>query len=197
MSANSEQELLDEALGALRTVYNQEPSPRIESFLAARMRTNRRRKSTRLWGTIALVCTALILLVWFGTQRVGRPPHTAPITAGYQTQLGSPPVESGTRPVVAEHVAVARPPDRLASQQRRTPAHPKEDDVPISALFIAVPYAEPVAPFEQIDIYRVQLPRATLGLYGVPAPAGDFESRITADVAVGSDGLVRAVRFVP
>jgi hypothetical protein len=197
MSANSEQDRLDEALGVLRTAYNQEPSPRIESFLAARMRTNRRRKTTRLFGAIAFVCTALILLVWFGTHRIGRPSHPAPITAGYQIQVGSPPAESGTRPVGAEHVAVAQRADRVASQERRPPARPKGDDVPVSALFIAVPYAEPVAPFEQIDIYRVQLPRATLGIYGVPAAAGDLESRVTADVAVGSDGLVRAVRFVP
>lgn len=197
MSADSEQDFLDEALGALRTVYNQEAPPRIEYFLAARMRANRRRKAIPLFGTLALVCAALILLIWFGTQRIARAPYTAPITSGYQTQLGSPPVQSGTSPAGAEHVAVARRLDRPAPQRPRTPAHPKEDDESVSAPFIAIPYAEPVAPFEQIDIYRVQLPRATLGLYGVPARAGDLESRVTADVAVGSDGVVRAVRFVP
>lgn len=197
MSANSEQDLLDEALRALRTVYNHEAPPRIESFLAARMRTNRCRKANRLWGAAAFVCTALMLLIWFGTQRIGQRPHTAPITSGYQIQVGSPPVEPGTRPAGAEHVAVARRRDRLAPPQRRTLAHPKEDDESISAPFIAIPYAEPVAPFEQIDIYRVQLPRATLALYGVPARAEDLESQVTADVAVGSNGVVRAVRFIP
>lgn len=197
MSADSEQSFLDEALGALRTVYNQEAPPRIESFLAARMGTNRRRKATRLWGAICLVCTALILLIWFGRQPVGRPPHAPQVTSGYQTQLGSLPMGSGTRPVGSERIAAAHRPDTLTSRKRRTPAHPKEDEVSMSAPFMAIPYAEPVAPFEQIDIYRVQLPRATLGLYGVPAPAGDLEFRVTADVAVGSDGVVRAVRFVP
>jgi hypothetical protein len=72
--------------------------------------------------------------------------------------------------------------------------------------FFLIPYSEPLAPSEQIDVYRVELPRVALAHYGWPMPAAIpnsagpnslvMESPVTAELAVGSDGLVRAIRFV-
>lgn len=62
--------------------------------------------------------------------------------------------------------------------------------------FLAIPYAEPLAPSEQVDVYRVQMPGATLAHYGFPVRAGSVDSPVIADVAVGSDGVVRALRVV-
>jgi hypothetical protein len=195
MSLNSEHGLLDEAIAALRTVYTEEPPPRIELFLAARMRTYRGRKATRFWALTA-ASAALILSTWLATRPIGQHRNNAPISSAHETQAASAAPQSVTHPVDAEHVRVTRRPKTLARQNGQPPGNLNREDVSVPPPFVAIPYAEPLVPFEQLDIYRVQLPRSTLGVYGVPARAGDLASPVTADVAVGSDGIVRAVRFV-
>ncbi len=196
MSLNSEHDLGNDALAALRSAYTEEPPPRIESFLTARLQMERRRKAIRLWRTVAAASAAAMLLTWLATRPIEERHRTPPITSARQTQVASPAPEGATHPLSTAHLAVARRPERVARQKRQRPAHPEHDNAAVSEPFIAVPYTEPLAPSEQLDIYRVQLPRVTLSLYGLPARAGDLEAPVTADVAVGSNGVVRAVRFV-
>jgi hypothetical protein len=197
MSLHSEHDSVNEALAALRSLYTEEPPPHVESFLTVRLRSERRRKAIRLWRTVAAVsAAAAMLLTWLGTRPVEERRRIPPRTSAYQTPLASPAKEFVTQPVGASHVAVARRPERLARHKRQRPADPNQEDASIVAPFFAIPYTESLAPSEQVDIYRVQLPRTTLSLYGVPTRAGDLEVSVTADVAVGSDGIVRAVRFV-
>lgn len=196
MSMNSERNPLDDALAALRSEYTEEPPSRIESFLTVRLRVERRRKAIRLWRTAAAASAAAMLLIWLGTRPRQERHQVPPVTSARQTQLASPVPESVTQPVSAERIAVAPRPERVARQKRERSAHPEHKNAALPALFIAVPYTEPLAPSEQLDIYRVQLPRVTMSLYGLAARTGDLEAPVTADVAVGSDGVVRAVRFV-
>jgi hypothetical protein len=196
MSLNSEHDPLNEALGALREVYTEEPPARIQSFLTARLGMERRRKAIRLWRTVAALSAALLLVAWFAARPVEKRRDTAPIASAPQTQVTPPAPAPVTRPAEVGRVAVARRPERVARQKRQRPADPERENAALSAPFIAVPYTEPLAPSEQLDIYRVQLPRVTLSLYGLPSRTGELEAPVTADVAVGSDGVVRAVRFV-
>jgi len=196
MSLHRKHDPLDNTLAALRSVYTEEPPPHIESLLKARMHMERRRKANRLWTAVAAVSAAAMLLTWLATRPLEERRRIAPITSAYQKPLASPAQESVANPVGVEHVAVARRPERPARRERQRPADPNREDASALAPFVAIPYTEPLAPSERLDIYRVQLPRRTLTLYGVPARAGDLEAPVTADVAVGSDGVVRAVRFV-
>jgi hypothetical protein len=45
-------------------------------------------------------------------------------------------------------------------------------------------------------VLRVQLPRTALVMFGLPANQTRPEARVTADVVLGEDGGLRAVRFV-
>jgi hypothetical protein len=63
--------------------------------------------------------------------------------------------------------------------------------------FFPLPYSDVPAP----DGYmvRMQVPRSALNSFGVAGfgTPGDTSPTVLADVLVGSDGLARAVRFVP
>src|SRR4051812_37629107 len=170
MSLNSERDPLKDALAALRSGYNnEEPPARIESFLTARLRVERRRKAIRRWRTVAAASAAAMLLTWLATRPGEERRPIPPIASARQTQVAAPAPESVTQPLGAEHVAVVRRPERFARQKRQRPADPEHENVAAPAPFIAIPYPEPLAPSEQLDIYRVQLPRVTLSLYGIPA----------------------------
>jgi hypothetical protein len=104
-------------------------------------------------------------------------------------------------PPLSEPVLRAEPVQPLQAYVKHTPkkrsARPRpEPAVTAVPEFVAIPYAEPLWPSEQIDIYRVELPRATLAHFGLPMRAGTLDSTVTADVAVGTDGVARAIRFV-
>jgi hypothetical protein len=196
MSLNSKDPQLDEALAVLRKAYTQEPPAHVESFLMAHMNGERRRKAMRIWRAAAAFAAALTLLAWLTTRHNAPGPETAPITSGYETRAASPPPEEVAPPVRTAQVTATRQPKRVAAQRRQVHAGTTPEDPSMPDPFLAIPYTEPLLPFEQLDIYRVQLPRATLNVYGFPARAGGPESPVTAEVAVGSDGVVRAVRLV-
>ncbi|MBI4877495.1 MAG: hypothetical protein HY822_22935 [Acidobacteria bacterium] len=61
--------------------------------------------------------------------------------------------------------------------------------------FIPVAYGEPFRPEEGVRIVRVRMPRAALTTFGLPVNQDRLDERIQADVLLGEDNLVRAVRF--
>src|SRR5205807_4666906 len=142
--------------------YTEEPPPRIESFLTGRLHAERRRNRIRLWWTVAAASAAAMLLTWLATRPVEERRRIPPVTSAYQKPLSSPAPESVTQPLGTEHVAVARRPERPARHNRQRHADPNREDASTLAPFVAIPYTEPLAPSERIDIYRVQLPRTTL-----------------------------------
>ena len=149
----------------------------------------------RIWSAMALAAT-LAFVVLFAARR-----SAAPLRAPMPTIARAPrevPVPAGITTVEHRVQPSGIPTGQLHSKRPTQKQRPVETDVDSLAAtpFLAVPYAEPLAPSEQLDVYRVQLPRASLTLYGLPARAGSLDSPVTADVAVGSDGVVRAVRFV-
>ena len=61
--------------------------------------------------------------------------------------------------------------------------------------FIPVVYGEPFRPEDGGRIVRVRMPRTTLASFGLPVNQDRLDERIQADVLLGEDNLVRAVRF--
>ena len=145
------------------------------------------------------VAAALTLIVSFAARRrAALAPQPVYAIAAVRRDVPVAPVPAavpGTgHPAEAVPVAVQRL-HRKPRMPRRSPAETGADAV-IATPFVAIPYVEPVAPSDQLDVYSVQLPRASLIVYGVPVRAGSLDSPVLADIAVGSNGVVRAVRFV-
>jgi hypothetical protein len=95
-------------------------------------------------------------------------------------------------PVGALPVNVAgssRPPETRAASTGRSSTPPAD------AAFIAWPGAAPLPAFESGELMRVELPASVAVSLGL-APHGRA-SRVRADVLVGQDGYVRAVRLAP
>ena len=66
-----------------------------------------------------------------------------------------------------------------------------------SGEFIPVPNADRFASAdEQMDLVRVEVPRAAMIAFGIPISAENANEPIEADVLLGPDGLARAVRLV-
>ena len=62
--------------------------------------------------------------------------------------------------------------------------------------FIPLPNAARLAPSEDVNLVRVEVPRSTMIALGYPVAADRAAELVQADVVLGSDGLARAVRFL-
>lgn len=62
--------------------------------------------------------------------------------------------------------------------------------------FVPIPYLAPPAPYERIEVVRMELPVAALIAAGLTVRTTDPGGRVEADVLVGQDGRARAVRLV-
>ena len=67
---------------------------------------------------------------------------------------------------------------------------------PETAEFMAVPYSEPLSPYERREVVRVNVPVSALAAWGMRVVNDDPYRRVNADVVLGEDGLARAVRLV-
>ena len=65
-----------------------------------------------------------------------------------------------------------------------------------SGEFIPLPNAARLAPNEDVNLVRVEVPRSTMIALGYPVAADRAAELVQADVVLGSDGLARAVRFL-
>jgi hypothetical protein len=62
--------------------------------------------------------------------------------------------------------------------------------------FVPIPYLAPPAPYERIEVVRVELPVAALIAAGLSVRTADPGARVEAEVLVGQDGRARAVRLI-
>jgi hypothetical protein len=76
------------------------------------------------------------------------------------------------------------------------PADAGETEVAGTEDFITLPNAEQIGADEEVNIVRVELPRSSMIAIGYPLSDGEASGQVEADVAIGPDGLARAVRVV-
>lgn len=62
--------------------------------------------------------------------------------------------------------------------------------------FIALPNAATLAPNEEVNLVRLEVPRSAMMAVGLTVNEERALERVQADVMLGSDGLPRAVRFL-
>lgn len=215
------QRLLGNALHSLRSRTGQrEAGPAVEGAVLQAFRTQGfapavviapEHSAPTLWrlsrvfeiGAYAAVAAALIVGVFLGA-RILRDKQVAPTQARIQSASVSAPATSGTsvtaadrRPAIAstdtaEKVArsaalnVTQPGSKQTSP--RSEATAKSSD---NAGFIALMLCDPLICSGDEQVIRMELPAsATTSADGTAAPS------VIADVVVGDDGLVRAMRIV-
>lgn len=177
-----------EAIGEFRQQYSEQPPEHLEIALRARFQQRRQRQRARWWGVCAMAATAVVLIVWM----ISPPRHQSGVKRP-ASAVQHPPEQIAT--VREEPVRPKSPLVRRAVKPHRAAVVP-EENVDMGTEFVAIPYAEPLSPSEQVDVYRVELPRVTLAHFGLPMRPGALDSTVKADLAVGSDGVARAIRFV-
>lgn len=195
----SGQQLLDRAFEALRSECAEEPPLWLEASLRAqfRRRQMRQRSHRHLVQAglgIAAACVIALLCI-AATQRL-RPQKpeqaSAKIAKPAYVTTQSPSTAAAARTSANRLIARTAKPSRPAKQARLRPVQPVE----ASAGFISIPYTEPLNRWQQIDVYRVEMPRATIAQFGLPLTPNAINATVTADLMVGQDGVVRAIRFV-
>src|SRR5262249_35663921 len=72
-------------------------------------------------------------------------------------------------------------------------ARPQEE---VTTQFLPLDDTLHLAPLENGQVLRVQVPRAPLVRFGLPVNQERMMERIPADVVFGQDGIARAIRFV-
>jgi hypothetical protein len=188
-----DEEQVRQALAALRrSMEPVQAPPELEARLLAAYRRRRRPpwwKRARVYGAVA----ATLLLgaagwtwsVWRQPlpRLAGYPPVRAPLPPERQ-----PSAPHGERP--AARLSAARKPAKPVRWQDAPPAPVREE---VATEFLLV---QDGGAFERGRLIRVRVPRPALANFGLPFDEDRAAESVHADVLVGEDGLIRAVRFV-
>ncbi|PWT85936.1 MAG: hypothetical protein C5B56_13260 [Proteobacteria bacterium] len=141
------------------------------------------------------------------------------LVAAFRREMGaaSVPRRAGWVPMVAWSTAVAatllagfvllegRQPQRthhvVGDTVELAAVDPAEAADPMAALadgdgeFIPLPNAEGIAPNEQVNLVRVEVPRSSMIPLGYAVSEENAAEVVEADVVLGADGVARAIRF--
>jgi hypothetical protein len=164
--------------------------PQVEKALVGSLRRrNRRMMAGRIALASALAATVLLGL---HLTRPVAPSVPSPVSANVPERFASDPSPAAqVRPSV-----VAKTPKR----QRIRRGAPKPAIQNLAAReqndFIPVGPWQAVEPMERGSIVRVQLPKSSLPGFGIPVSADRWNESIPADIVLGEDGTMRAVRFI-
>ena len=171
---------LTDALRVLAESTPREAPPELEARLTAALRRESQKRKLLRWAPVVATAAAAAAVLTMLIRFPNNPPPPAAIS-----YTAPPPVLTS---------ATARPPvpRRHHTIRRPQPAPPDE----IATAFFTLPEARDLPPPEAETMVRVQLPRSTMRLVGLPVNEERADERIRADMLLGQDGIARAVRFV-
>lgn len=164
-----------------------EAPPELEGRLILAFRARKRRqKASRavLLGVAAILAVAILLT----SRRMG---PTTRIAAGSHITAAPPRSPAEVSPSRSERVQPKSnmPPKQPRRIIARQPV-PREVDTEFFPLVGAAP------PFERGQLWRLEVPASTMRTVGLPVREEHLADRIQADVLVGEEGMIRAIRFV-
>jgi hypothetical protein len=202
--------MLSAGLAALAAEGPAAPPPAVKAALMAEFRRRQKvapiRRPVFAWAAAAGVAAALLAAFWVTREHRSETAGTPAPVAVQPRVAVQPPVVVQEAPmpvaVTKTPAPVARTPRRVSVGAKGRPAIPvaaaarQDDSGEVATDFIEIPYTEPLRPEERADVYRVEMPRANMAMFGLPVTGGRLDSRITADVLTGEDGVARAVRFI-
>jgi hypothetical protein len=189
---------LSEAARSLAAeAFTMAPAPEMEAVLLAEFeRTLKPRVvpfvSRRWFAGIAIA--ASLLMGWAFWQAGERPAGTQVVKTPAKTsqELASVLRPPGGHASASERKVPA--PVRRHSRQRAAPALTAHTEA--EQPFVAIPYTEPLAPYERTEIVRMDLPVSALIAAGFPLEAAEPGASARADLVVSEDGRARAVRLI-
>lgn len=189
-----DEEQVRQALAAFRrSMATVQAPPELEARLLAEYRQRRRSRWWKRAGVYGAVAATLLLGAAGWIWSVMRQP--LPRLAGYPpVQAPLPPERQPVAERLSATVAAARRPARMGPR-RETPRPPAPMPVREEVATEFIPVHAGLA-FEQGRLIRVRVPRPALAHFGLPFDVDRAAESLHADVLVGEDGLIRAVRFV-
>ena len=186
LSYDAEQRLRGLLASAAETDGLRTPD-RVETALIGELRRrNRWLLAGRLTAAGALAAAVLIgVLLTRPTPPIPAPPAAA---ASAPPEIFAPNSKPAPPPAPVVMKVPHRRPRKPIEQQRIAGARQDE--------FIPVGAWQALEPMERGSIVRVRLPKSSLPGLGIPVSADRWNESIPADVVLGEDGTMRAVRFV-
>ena len=188
LSYDAEQRLRHLLASAAETDGLRAPD-RVEAALVAELRRRNRWILTRRLAAAGAVAAAILIGLFLA--RAPQPALRAPAAV---TAIAPLPV-----PETPREPEIAPPPaPKVVNVPHRRPRKPIEQQRIAAAQteFIPVGTWQALEPMERGSIVRVRLPKSSLPSLGIPVSADRWNETIPADVVLGEDGTMRAVRFV-
>jgi hypothetical protein len=178
-----EQMALTTALTELAADPAMGPPPDLEFMLLAEFDSTRLRSLRRRYlkpAAAAMGAIAAALACFAVLHAPPRPARLEPAVPFSQT-AANPPV-----------AVMPAPKPALRPVRRAHAARSAKDPGP----FVAIPYTVPPDPRERMTVMRVEMPVTALVAVGLAAAVADPAASAQADVVVGEDGRIRAIRLV-
>jgi hypothetical protein len=166
---------------ASRTAASGTPA-HIEQRLLKAVRRRRAIRGTR-FALAGAVAAATVAGIWFqAAPPAERPAETAVVVPARPPALPVPPADNAPEPAV-KRKRTNRP------ARTTTVAAPEAGFIPVGGW-------QAMEPMERGSIVRVRLPLSAMQGLGIPVSAERWNESIPAEVVLGEDGTMRAVRIV-
>lgn len=180
----SEEQALVAALKAYRAANeSRQASAAIEQAVLSAFRARANKHAKSKWR--GFVAAAALLMAVGLTLRNARSPRP---------QIAPPaPVQVASRELIP---SAGKPVNQRIVKPQMVRAKSKRSRPVVVNDFIALPFAPPLRQGDSAQVYRVEVPQASLAVFGLAFRGDRAGERINADVVLGEDGIVRAIRFV-
>ena len=181
----AEEERIRGALAAAARADGLGAPPRIENALVAELRRRNRRSMLLLVSAAGAIAAAVLVGLW-----LSRPAAPTELPAPVVARHAEPPQPAIAPPDPGpETFAVAVPPRRPRTTPRRVEPADAGEFIPVGAW-------QALEPMERGTIVRVRLPKSSLPGFGIAVSADRWNESLPADVVLGEDGSMRAIRLV-
>lgn len=164
-----------------------------------RVREAYRRHHTRRNGLLAFLMSAaaavlvLTVLTWRSHTPVPAAPTALPLKASTPLAPERSLTVAAQKQTAQKQTAQKDGAARVSKRPARQKSKPAE---PLTAEFLALPFAPPMTEWDRGHVMRVQVPRQSLRRLGLPVNEERLYDRVPAELLVGEDGLARGIRFV-
>jgi hypothetical protein len=182
---------LHEALTALAKETSGDPPAALRDAVMAEFQRVRRRRPVVKW--IGLAAAAAVVLALLMTPRRG--PKKVVLAVQPPAPKIAVPTAEAALPTPVKRGRAVKARTRAKPGPGGTPP-PAADSAEVATDFFAIPFTEPLRPEERADVFRIEMPRANMAAFGLPVAGGRLDTRVTADVLIGEDGVMRAIRLV-
>ncbi|MFL6278579.1 MAG: hypothetical protein ACJ731_00570 [Vicinamibacterales bacterium] len=161
------------------------------------------RRKSFLWlppvgGRMLLAAGALVVLI-AASIALWRPNRgtIGTIPSAKPAAVENAPIPKQIAPPRPQHATVL--PSARASQEvrsHRTAERTQSAGVVSRSGFVELPWSSGLPSFESGEIVRMELPLASLPVYGIDISSTASRGSVEADVLIGQDGFARAIRLV-